>query len=266
MQNKDIAKLPLSGADIVLLGLLVIGGMGLWTLADRTLSEFFHDWEPDEQSKLERDGVLRQTDELSQLQEEVKAFQKKLTETKIEQLALNSNLRAYTELYPDLARGKRNLPSIPTDAAKSYQEFSRQKFQTGVLEQTLTTELDELNMRMIKATAELQTIKAAAKTKFHRARAEYLLLKPFILLVTSFIPVLVLLLLVRWFIPRSARPGMLAATSSWPFTVAIGVLLILFGYQAFDMAGAALLGIFLLLVLVGRIQWPVRQTDIVKEQ
>jgi hypothetical protein len=44
------------------------------------------------------------------------------------------------------------------------------------------------------------------------------------------------------------------------------VLLILFGYQAFDMAGAAVIGIFLLLILLGRIQWPVRKADIATKQ
>jgi hypothetical protein len=266
MQKKDNGKLPLSGADIVLLALLVIGGMGLWSLADRTLSEFFHDWQPDEQLSLERDGVVRQTDDVSRLEEEVKTFEKKLTETRIEQLANNSNLRAFTGLYPDLGREKASLKSIPPDTVKAYQELRRQELQAGLLEQSLKTELGGLRTRLAKTTSELATVKAASNRKFHQTKAEYLLLKPFILLVMTFIPVLALLLFVRWFIPGSARPGMLATTSSWPFILAIGVLLILFGYQAFEMAGAAVIGIFLLLILLGRIQWPVRKGDIAKKQ
>jgi len=49
---------------------------------------------------------------------------------------------------------------------------------------------------------------------------------------------------------------MSTAQSSWPFLIVIGALFILFGYQAFEVAGAALVAIIFFLIVLARIPWP----------
>ena len=41
-----------------------------------------------------------------------------------------------------------------------------------------------------------------------------------------------------------------------PYLIVIALLLVLFGYQAFELAGAALVGIIVLIVVLRKIDWP----------
>jgi hypothetical protein len=259
LAKKKKDKVAISGAEVVLLVLLVVVGMGSWVWAEREFSEVFHDLEPNEPKVLESHHVSELEYQFSRLQDERKAFNEQLLAARLEQLRQSATTLALAAQHPELAKPRTgdSVPiSVPGEITASFKDAELKELSAKQLEQFLSLRIDAVNSEVKLAGQKLDESKVAAGKEFHRTRALYLLIKPgFIFVVTSLI-ILLLLFIVRRFVPAKARERMSTTKSTMPFLIVVGALFILFGYQAFEMAGAALVAVVLLLVLLARIPWP----------
>src|SRR5690349_7924585 len=96
--KKPSEKIAISGAEIVLLALLVIGGIGIWAWVERGMRLLLH--EPNETSSREAHHVFELQDELLRVQNERHAFEANLTSARLDQLAQTSTITAITAAYP----------------------------------------------------------------------------------------------------------------------------------------------------------------------
>lgn len=255
-------KRSVSGGDFVLLVLLVIAGFGIWFLVDRSLTHLLHDYEPNEERLLFQRGVTAQQAELTRTQSEIDELQKFLNAAQLEQIKQEANVRtlvsANSELADEAARNR-----APAELVKSYKDAKRQEDAANVVVRALEERLQKRKDAATAATAVWQTNKFATQAEFHRAQARYLLLKPLLTLVVVVVIIFLLLLLVDGILLLSTGRRIAKTERFQPYLIVIALLLVLFGYQAFDLAGAALIGILVLIFLLRKIGWP-RKSVLVK--
>lgn len=254
-------KVAVSRGEAILLLLLVLLGMGVWAVADRLVTSYMKDREPrEEQSQLSH-GLPRLNASLAMTQDEQKSTQEQLIKTRLE-LAAHESALAALEAFPPAAKEKDGAAEPKsTPAAEGRAEALRKRAAAAGLTNSLIARLDALQQTADSLNVETERARHDAAGEFYRRRWEFLTLKALITLGLAAFALTVLL----WSISmlRRARPlhgrvpGLSADGSLMWWTVA-GLILVLFGYQAFEMAGAALAGVVVLLIFLARVPWPGR--------
>jgi hypothetical protein len=248
-------KRSVSGGDFVLLVLLVIAGFGVWFWVERTLTELLHYREPNEERLMFERGITAQQAELTRAQNEIDELQRFLNAAQLEQIKQQANVSTLVSANPELASPD-SASKAPADLVKSYWEARRQEVTGKVVVRELEERLQKRKAAATAAAAVFQTNKFTTQADFHRAHARYLLLKPLLTLLVVFVVVFVLLLLVDGVLWLSTGRRIAKTERFQPYLIVIALLLVLFGYQAFELAGAALIGIVVLIVLLRKIDWP----------
>jgi len=246
----------ISGAEVVLISLMVIVGMGIWVWTEREFNEIFHNREPNEERLLAERGVLQQQYELAQLQNDRSELQKQLIAAQLEELIQSSTKKTLVNLHPGVAAVvAKRVDSA--EALKAYQEATAKQLVSATVVASLTQRLDVLKAVIAVNSRKIEKDKQAVSAEFHRARASFLLFKPAVVFAASALIVMLLLVIVQWAV-SAATGNRVFRTSTMPF-LAIGALFILFAYQAFEVAGAAIVSLVLLVILLRKIGWTGKQ-------
>jgi len=253
----EVATRSPSGADLVLLLLLILFGFGIWALVERGFTELLRNREPSEQKVLDAHGVTKQKAELTDVQNEMTEVQKYLNAARLEQLKQNAAVHSFITTYPQLAAvTPREDNTTPPDVVKTYREANRQALSATAVVTALEERLTALKQQQNTLSSQVDTNKEAAESQFRRSNGWYLLLKRGGTFIVTLAIVAVLLLLVRMVLWAFARKRMSTAEGFRPFVWALAALVLLFAYDQFSFAGAALVGVLLLLVILRRIKWP----------
>jgi hypothetical protein len=248
-------KRSVSGGDFVLLVLVVFAGFGIWFLVDRTLTHWFSSYQPNEERLMFDRGVTAQQAELTRAQTEIDELQKALTAAQLEQIKQEANIGTLVSAYPALADdASRN--KAPSELVKSYWEAKRQEHTADAVVFALEGRLRERRSSARAVASAFQQNKLDAQVRFHRETALYLLAKPALSLLATFFIVFALLFLVDLVLLLLTGQRIAKAKRFQPYLIVIALLLVLFGYQAFELAGAALVGIIVLIVVLRKIDWP----------
>ena len=284
--SPQAVRVAVSRGEAILLLVLVLLGLGVWLATDRLVTSYTKDYEPrEEQVQIER-NLPRLQAGLAMTQEEMKSTQEQLIKSRLE-LAEDEAALAALEAVPHVpaekanaavetaapagqkagAAGKPNAPkqaaSEPKPAASPeedpHAEAYRKREAAARLVNSLIARLDELQGAADRLGAETEKARVGVGGVFYRSQWNFRMLK---MLGTMLLAAFVLVALV-WGIGSLRRaeklrgkvPGVSADGSLMWWTVA-GLLLVLFGYEAFEAAGAALAGVAVLLVFLARVPWP----------
>jgi hypothetical protein len=256
-QNEDATRSP-SGADLLSLLLLILFGFGVWAVVERGFTELLRKQEPNEQKLLDTNGVTKKKAELTDVQNEIAEIQKYLNAARLEQLKQNAAVQSYVLTYPQLQEASSSANVPPPETVKAYTETRRQAASAFTVVIGLEKRLAELKPRHEVLSAEVDANKEAVESQFRWANGWYVILKRVGTFVGTLAIVLVILWLVRIVLWIFAKKRMSTAEGFRPFAWALAALVLLFAYDQFSFAGAALVGVLLLLVILRRIKWPQR--------
>lgn len=257
-------KIAISRAEVILLVLLVVVGMGIWVWVDREVTELIKDKEPREDNIQAKFQVPTHQNEVLRAQNERKAIEEQLIQSRLEQSKQSATTKALSDAYPELAKDAATAPkSIPIEIVQNYRDAHIKEMIATQLITSLTERLEAVKTQEANVATILEMNKRSASSEFHRSQALYLLAKPALTLAASLIIMLLLIFIVRWFVsPRAGRR--FTVQNPLMFLLVIGVLFVLFAYQAFEMAGAALVGVVVVLILFAYILGPQKASTVTK--
>ena len=257
---------PVSGADFILLVLLVISGFGIWAWVERSLTEILHYREPNEERFMLSRGVPRKQVELVEAQTELVELQKQLASARLEELKQNSAVATIESLYRDLGNNEASS-RVPAEVVKLGSDAKMQARIANALVVSLEKRVPEVRAKAIKAADDLEQLKLNARDGFHKANAGYVILKPAITLVVTLVAVLLLVIIVDSIMWRLTRKRIASTPRFKPLLIVMAAVLILLGYQAFELVGAALVAILLLILVLRQINSTAKaeEADVVSE-
>ena len=249
-----------SGADLVLLLLLILVGFGVWSVVERGFTELLRNQEPNEQKIMEAHGVTKEKAELTDVQNEAADVQKYLTAARLEQMKQNASVQSFVSTYPELSPASPN--TVPADTTRAYLEAKRQSQAANSVVSGLEQRLETLKTRADAISSQLENHQEAAQSQLRWANGRYNALKRVGTFVATLVIVIALMALVRsvlWLLAKNKR--MSTAEGFRPFVFALAALVVLFAYDQFSYAGAAFVGILIVLLWLRRIRWP-RKSDV----
>jgi len=254
-QNEIAMRSP-SGADLVLLLLLIMAGFGIWAVVERGLTAALRSWEPNEQRIMDAHSVTKEKAELTDLNNEIAEVQKYLNTARLEQVKQNAAVNSFVEIYPGLA-GTPSPPNYQPDVERAFAEARRQREAANNVVKSLEERLASLKTKATTIGAELDAHQQAAESELRWTNGRYVVLKRGGTFLATLAIVLGLMWLVRGVLWWLAKKRRMSTTEGFrPFVLALGALVVLFAYDQFSYAGAALISILLLLLLLRRINWP----------
>jgi len=243
-----------SGADLVLLLLLILVGFGIWAVVERGLTEALRNQEPNEQKIMAAHGVTKEKAELTDVQNETAEVQKYLNAARLEQMKQNAAVASFSSIYPELA----NVPiNVSSETTRAYIEARRQSQAATNLVSSLEERLDTLKTQANAISSQLEIHQEEAQSQFRWANGRYVVLKRVGTFVATLVIVIALMALVRWVLWLLAKNRRMSTAEGFrPFVFALAALVVLFAYDQFSYAGAAFVGILILLLWLRRINWP----------
>lgn len=252
--NESARRSP-SGADLVLLLLLILVGFGIWAVVERGLTEALRDREPNEQKIMDEHGVTKEKAELTEVQNEIAEVQKYLNTARLEVMKQDAAVQSFLSTYPELAN---STPSnLPPETTRAYVEAQRQSQAAKTVVSSLEQRLEMANTRLEAIGSQLENHQEAAQSQFRWANFWYVALKRVGTFVATLVIVIVLMMLVRWVLWLLAKKRRMSTAEGFrPFAFALAALAVLFAFEQFSYAGAAFVGIIVLLWWLQRIKWP----------
>jgi len=246
----------ISGAEVILLILVVIVGMGMWIWVEREFNEFFYSWEPNKEAILKNAGAEKAQAELTQLQTDAAEIQKQLSDAKLDELKQQTTVTVLEQRHPGLRQIRGTAVAPDPEQVKQYDAATTQLLIARSLARALNDQSVQLSQQVSTNSDRLVVLKANADSEFHRKNARYIIIKPLvtlgITLLTAFLVLLFVKTLMR-FIPKKSRAEKREFS---PMMLVVAVLLILFAYQAFQLAGAAIIAILFMSYILFKINWP----------
>lgn len=253
--NENAIRSP-SGADLVLLLLLVMAGFGIWAVVERGLTMALRRWEPNEQKIMAAHGVTAEKAELSDVNNEIAEVQKYLNTARLEQVKQSAAVLSFMTTYPGLV-GTPAPPNYQPDVERAFAEARRQYEAANSVVKSLEDHLASLKTRASTIGADLDNHQQAAESEIRWKNGRYVVIKRVGTFFATLAIVIGLMWLVRgvlWWFAKKRK--MSTAEGFRPFVFALSALAILFAYDQFGYAGAALVGVLLLLYVLRRINWP----------
>jgi len=245
-----------SGADLVLLLLFILLGFGIWAMVERGFTELLHNQAPNEQKIMEAHGVTKEKMDLMEVQNEIADVQKALNAARLEQLKQDAAVQSFTSTYPELANST-PATNVPQETTRAYLETRRQSQAASTVVSSLEHRLETLKMRADAISSQLENHEEAAQSQFRWANGGYVVVKRLGTFFATLVIVIALMALVRAVLWRLAKNRRMSTAEGFrPFVLALAALVVLFAYDQFSYAGAAFVGIILLIWWLWTIKWP----------
>ena len=253
--NESTRRSP-SGADLVLLLLLILVGFGIWAVVERGLTEALRNQQPNEQKIMDAHGVTKEKMDLAEVQNEIAEVQKYLNSARLEVMKQSAAVQSFVGTYPELANSTLSN-NVPADSVRAYVETKRQSQAANSLVASLEQRLETSKTRANAIGSQLENHQEAAQSQYRWANGRYVVLKRLGTFVATLVIVIALMALVRWVLWLLAKNRRMSTAEGFrPFVFALAALVVLFAYDQFSYAGAAFIGILLLLLWLRRINWP----------
>jgi uncharacterized membrane protein len=248
-QNKQSS---ISGAEVVLLALLIFFGMALWVWVERGF-DWFCRCEPKESRLLEQTGITQRQEELARLQEVTKQADAQLVGAQLDLQKQDAALKSLEALHPDVV--KPTLASVSTETQKSYEATRNQQAADSQLIEYLSTYVALLKSQVKVNAAKLEADTETTARDFAKRNAIYTVEKSAVAFVLPLLLMLVVLVIVRWVFSHSLKISVWTNQGSLPYLIVAGALAILLAYQALQVAGAIVIATVLFLVVLWKIKW-----------
>jgi hypothetical protein len=263
-RSVEAGKVAVSRADLILLVVLVVLGMGSWVWVDREVTLLLKDKEPREEQFQGQFRVPAQQANLSLAQSELKATQDQLVQARADYARQSATVDALVAMYPQLAgvAAPADVPrSVPAEGGPAYQPYLDARLKQEVAKRlidALPLRLTVLQRDVDRADNELEEAQRSARQRYFQAQASYLLQKPLWMSFAAFVILLVvasLMFVIQRMARPKRRPPRFPLQAPLVLSGAIGSLAVLFGYQTFEIAGAALAGLLVLLIVLAYLPW-----------
>lgn len=245
-RTSDKKQLTASGAEVVFLVFLVAFGMGLGVWVERAFTSFWK--EPTEQQFLSKPSIKEKQERLTRLESAIKETEKQLDTVTLEQLKHTAALKSFEKSHPDIA-------SRTAEVQKNYETAKMQQLTANEYVELLTARVSSLKKEAEETAKALEPEKQAAAEELSRRKWIYLLAKFAAVLLLPLPVVLLALFVAARFFNRVAKRRVWMSHGSLPILLVLCALLILLAYQAFEIAGAVLIGMILFLILLRKIKW-----------
>ena len=231
---------------MVFLVFLVAFGMGLGVWVERAFTSLWK--EPTEQQVLNKPSIKEKQERLTRLESAVKETEKQLDTVALEQIKHTATLNSLERAYPQTA-------SRTADVQKNYETAKMQQLAASAYAELLEARVTSLKKEAEETAKALEPEKQAAAQELSRRKWIYLLAKFAAVLLVPLPVVLLALFVGARFFNRVARRRVWMSHGSLPILLVLCALLILLAYQAFEIAGAVLIGMILFLILLRKINW-----------
>jgi len=241
-RTPETKQLTASGAEVVFLVFLVAFGMGLGVWVERAFTSLWK--EPTEQQFLNKPSIKEKQERLTRLESATREAEKELDTVTLEQLKHTATLKS-------LERSESRTPEVQ----KSYESETMQQLAASAYVELLNARVAQLKKDADDTAKALEPEKQAAAEELNRRKWIYLAAK-FAATLLLPLPVVLLALFVGGrFFNRVAKRRVWMSHGSLPIVLVLCALLILLAYQAFEIAGAVLIGMILFLILLRKINW-----------
>ena len=245
----DAKKFAITWIELLLLIVTVAAGMGTWIVAKQVVEIREKTNEPLELNYQKDANVLDVQAKLSAAQSEVAALQARLTQERVEQIKKQHLVDTLTEAQ------KTDKPPAPADLEKARADFES----TNDFISRLSTALDNKLTASNTAQIELETAKRRAASDLARAQIKFLWHKRWVTVKYFGIAVGVLLFLILAVVLEISRAGGFEVNLTIVFGGAAALLGILVGYELFALAGAALIGVLIVIIVLAHM--PTKEKD-----
>ena len=239
-------QLTASGAEVVFLVFLVAFGMGLGVWVERAFTSLWK--EPTEQQFLSKPSIKGKQERLTRLESGIKETEKQLDTVTLEQLKHTAALKSLERSYPETA-------SRTAEVQKNYETATMQQLVASAYAELLNARITSLKKEAEETAKALEPEKQAAAEELARRQWIYLLARFAAVLLLPLPVVLLALFVGARFFNRVAKRRVWMSHGSRPILLVLCALLILLAYQAFEIAGAVLIGMILFLILLRKIEW-----------
>lgn len=245
----DSKKVAITWIELVLLVLTVIAGMGIWVVIKQRVELSEKADEPVEVNYQNQAQVLLRQTRYSFIQNELTTAQTKLAQEQIDE-------RRKEYLLETLINAEKNPTSSPTRPATAptpntdIEKTKTDLVTTKRLIGYLTSEVKNKEQDSINAYIDLETAKRLASANFAESQFRFQWGKRFDTLYYGSIVIGGLLFLVWLIISIVGRLGRFTASRVSVVGGATTLLAILIGYETFELAGAALVGVLVVIVIL----------------
>ena len=239
-------QLTASGAEVVFLVFLVAFGMGLGVWVQRAFTSLWK--EPTEQQFLSKPGIKEKQERLTRLESTIKETEKQLDTVTLEQLKHTAALNTLEKAYPDKA-------SRTAEVQKNFETATMQQLAASAYAELLNARVSSLKKEAEETAKAFEPEKQAAAEELSRRKWIYLTAKFAAVLLVPLPVVLLAMFVGAVLFNRFAKRRVWMSHGSMPILLVLCALLILLAYQAFEIAGAVLIGMILFLILLRKINW-----------
>ena len=239
-------QLTASGAEVVFLVFLVAFGMGLGVWVERAFTSLWK--EPTEQQFLNKPNIKEKQERVDRLQSSIKETEKQLDTVTLEQLKQTAALKSLEKSYPETT-------SRTAEVQKNFETAKTQQLAANEYAELLNARVTSLKKEAEETAKALEPEKQAAAKEFSRQKWIYLPAKFAAVLLLPLPVVLLALFVGARFFNRVAKRRVWMSHGSLPIVLVLCALLILLAYQAFQIAGAVLIGMILFLIFLRKINW-----------
>ena len=197
---KEGAMRSPSGADLVLLLLLIMAGFGIWAVVEGGLSTALRRWEPNEQKIMAAHGVTKEKAELADTNNEIAETQKYLNTARLELVKQSAAVLSFMSTYPGLV-GTPAPPNFQPDVERAFAEARRQYEAANSVVKSLEEQLASLKTRAAQISGELDDHEQAAESEFRWRNGRYVVIKR----VGTFLATLAIVIGMMWFVRGALR-------------------------------------------------------------
>lgn len=239
-------RLAVSGAEVILLILLIVLGMGLFVWAERAFTSIYS--EPSEQQFMSESGSAKQ-EELLQLQRSKTDVQNQIASVELEQLRHKATLETLKVLHPGIEKAQADT-AVSADAVKSYEAAKTQELIAGELVKLLKDRSRSLNVETDTIVKDLEREKKVALSNFETQKNRYFWRKTAVSVLLPLLIVAIAWLVIRLLLKVVASKKIWTGQGWLPFLVVVCSMLILVTYQISGIVGAVSLGLIMFLFVV----------------
>jgi hypothetical protein len=247
----DSKKIAITWIELALLILTVIAGMGIWIYVKQKVDLWQKANEPLEATYQKQDDVPGKQAKHSFAQSELTTLQSKLIQEQIDELRKRYLVENLTNAPKTETPGTASPPpaSSPTISAELEKAKTDLELTKRVTE-TLSSQQDEKVKAAAQAYVDLEAAKLRASANFAQAQVDFLRHKRLVALRYAAIAIIALLLLVWILVSVIGIAGRFETRRTVVVGSAAALLFILIGYEAFELGGAALIGILVVITIL----------------
>ena len=248
-------KLAITWIELALLTLTVIAGMGIWIFVKQKVDLWQKTNEPIEATYQKQHDVPDKQAKYSFAQTELTTLQSKLIQERIDELRkyyLLENLTNAPKTATPASAAPAPSPTVNAELAKAKTDLEVTKRMTA----TLSSQQDEKIKAVAQAHIDLEAAKLSASANFAQAQVDFVRHKRLVALMYAGIAIIALLVLVWVLVSAIGIAGRFKTRRTVMIGSAAALLFILIGYEVFELAGAALIGILVVITILALLPAP----------